>query len=204
MCGLTQVGMTVLGWLVADKGLLPTKGVRLTLVFYFASSTVSNTGYVAARYQPDGKDLQQHNIQCYYPLINALEEVYTSYPNATILFVVRETEGWLKSIQNYHDGFIMDVWKRCRTLGFPGLDGTLEDFREFYEWHKEMIRNFALEHPSLTYIEVDLEASDAGDILQDRVGIDANCWGHYNQGKADTPKSDRNQRNEEDEENSEE
>jgi Sulfotransferase domain len=114
-------------------------------------------------------------------LIDALDEVYTSYPNATFLFVVRETEGWLNSIQSYHDGFIMDVWKRCKTRGFPNLDGTLDDFRAFYEWHKDMIRTFAREHPSWTYIEVDLEAPATGQILQDKVGIDASCWGHYNQ-----------------------
>ena len=139
---------------------------------------------MAARYKPAGRDLHLNNIQCFYPLIDALEEVYTAYPNATFLFVVRETDAWLNSIQSYHDGFIMEVWKRCRTEGFPGLDGNLEDFREFYEWHKEMIRNFALERPSLTYIEVELESSETGDILQEQIGIDASCWGHYNQQKS--------------------
>jgi len=130
-----------------------------------------------------GKELPQDNMQCYYPLIDALEETYTSYPNATFLFVVRNTDAWLESIQSYHDGFIMEVWKRCKTQGFPGLDGTLEDFREFYEWHKEMIRTFASEHPSLTYIEVDLESPEAGEHLQEQIGIDASCWGHHNQQK---------------------
>lgn len=152
-------------------------------------STFLSVGYVAARYRPDGSDLRRNNIQCYYPLIDALEKVYDAYPNATFLFVVRETESWLKSVESYHDGFIMDVWRRCRTRGFPGLDGTLEDFRDFYEWHKELIRTFALEHSSLTYIEVDLESDDAGQILQDKVGIDASCWGHHNIG-AKTEHSD--------------
>lgn len=142
-------------------------------------------GYVATRYRKDNPELKQDNIQCYYPLIDALEETYTAYPNATFLFVVRETESWLDSMQSYHEGFIMDVWKRCRTQGFPGLDGTVEDFRDFYEWHKEMIRKFAMDHPSLTYIEVELEAEETGDILQEQVGINASCWGHYNQQKTE-------------------
>ena len=140
-------------------------------------------GYVAARYQPNNRELKQNNIQCFYPLIDALEEVYQSYPNATFLFVVRETESWLKSMQSFQDGFIIDLWRRCRTRGFPGLNSTLSDFRDFYEWHKGMIRAFAEDHPSLTYIEVELESPDTGHILQDRVGIDASCWGHYNQQK---------------------
>ncbi|CAB9500843.1 expressed unknown protein [Seminavis robusta] len=142
----------------------------------------SDTGYVAARYFPDGRELRTNNIQCFYPLIDALEDVYTSYPNATFLFVVRETEAWLNSVKSYHDGFIMEVWKRCRSRGFPDLQGGLEEFREFFEWHKDMIRSFALDHPSWTYIEVDLEDPDAGKYLEKHVGIDAGCWGHYNKG----------------------
>ena len=116
-------------------------------------------------------------------MIDALEETYTAYPNATFLFVVRETDAWIESMESYHDGFIMDVWKRCQTRGFPGLNGTVEDFRNFYEWHKEMIRSFATEHPSLTYIEVELEAEETGDVLQQKIGINATCWGHHNQQK---------------------
>lgn len=138
---------------------------------------------MATRYRQDNPELRQTDIQCYYPLIDALEETYAAYPNATFLFVVRETNAWLDSMQSYHDGFIMDVWKRCRTRGFPGLDGTLDDFRNFYEWHKDLIRSFAMEHPSLTYIEVELEAEETGDILQEKVGINATCWGHHNKQK---------------------
>jgi Sulfotransferase family len=155
-----------------------------------SSTSFEMTGYVAARYHHDGRDLRTNNIQCFYPLIDALEEVYTAYPNATFLFVVRETDAWLKSIRRYHDGFIMEVWKRCRSRGFPTRDGTLEDFREFYEWHKDMIRNFALDHPSWTYIEVDLESLSAGELLEERVGISAECWGHFNKGDQESNTND--------------
>jgi hypothetical protein len=127
--------------------------------------------------------LRKNNIQCFYPLIDALEETYREYPNATFLFVVRETDSWLNSVQHYHDGFIMDVWKRCNTTGFPGMDGTIEDFHIFYEWHKEMIRTFVKDRPSLTYLEVSLESEDTGQILEDKVGISATCWGHHNKNK---------------------
>jgi hypothetical protein len=84
----------------------------------------------------------------------------------------------------------MEVWKRCRTSGFPARDGTVEDFREFYEWHKEMIRTFALDHPSWTYIEVDLESPLAGELLEERIGISAECWGHFNKGGKDSNSDD--------------
>ena len=72
------------------------------------------------------------------------------------------------------------------------MGSSVEDFREFYEWHKDLIRTFALEHPSWTYIEVDLEDPEAGQILEDRTGIDASCWGHHNKGK-ETADSENNQ-----------
>ena len=140
---------------------------------------------MATRYRKENPELKQNDIQCFYPLIDALEETYSAYPNATFLFVVRKTDAWLDSMESYHDGFIMEVWKRCQTRGFPGLDGTVEDFRIFYEWHKDMIRSFAAEHPSLTYLEVELEAEETGDILQENIGIHATCWGHHNKQKTD-------------------
>lgn len=75
----------------------------------------------------------------------------------------------------------MDVWKGCKIDGFPGLDATLEGFQSFYRWHKQLIQNFARDHPSITYIEVPLEADDTAQVLADTTGVPKTCWGHHNQ-----------------------
>ena len=46
----------------------------------------------------------------------------------------------------------------------------------FYEAHNAMIRQFVRDRPSLTYIEVKLEAPDTGRILEEATGISADCW----------------------------
>jgi hypothetical protein len=72
----------------------------------------------------------------------------------------------------------------CTCKNFPrdlyGDDLTDEDFANFYTQQVERVRGFANAHPSLNYIEVELEDPDIGKILEDRVGIEASCWGHAN------------------------
>ena len=145
----------------------------------------SDTGYVGVYHQNNnGNDTMTQtavDVPCYYPFVEALEQIYEAYPQATLLFITRKKEDWLKSIQTYHDGFIFDVWKRCSTTGFPGMKAIPQDFQNFYEWHQQLIRDFAKDHPSLTYIEVPLEASNAGELLEEQIGVPQTCWGHHNQ-----------------------
>lgn len=144
----------------------------------------SDTKYVGAFHQQDhSSNSMATDVPCYYPFVEALEEIYTAYPQSTLLFITRKEEDWLKSIQTYHGGFIMDVWKRCRTGNyFPtgGMDATPSDFEACYEWHKQLIRNFAKDHPSMTHTEVPLEANTTGTLLEDQIGISETCWGHHN------------------------
>jgi hypothetical protein len=63
---------------------------------------------------------------------------------------------------------------------------TDEDIRLFYEWQVGHVRRFAQAHPSMTYIEVDLEANATGSILEDKIGIPAHCWGHKNKNTRNT------------------
>ena len=52
----------------------------------------------------------------------------------------------------------------------------------FYENYRNYVRRFALEHPSLTYVEIPLD-SNTGYELEQRTGIQRECWGHSNTGK---------------------
>lgn len=128
----------------------------------------------------DNNITETTNVPCYYPFVEALEEIYNAYPNATFLFVTRNETDWLTSLQTYHEGFILEAWKRCQTKGFPGIDATINDFQAFYQWHKTLIRNFVQDHPSLTFIEIPLEADNTGQLLEEQVGIPQTCWGHHN------------------------
>lgn len=114
---------------------------------------------------------------CWYPSIhNGLQALYNDYPKATILQVNRETESWVNSTTEFND--LWTRWSKLCDDKFPGVGSTREDYGKFYEWHTQMVRKFALDHPSMTYIEVSLEGSDTGRILEERTGISASCWVH--------------------------
>ena len=115
---------------------------------------------------------------CYYPSISALPAIYKHYPNATIIMIARNSTSWLNSMQAWGDGSLLMRWKNCKmTSHLPSTPNDPDAFRAFYEWHTEHVRNFAQQHPSLSYIEVELESPITGQILQEQIGIPASCWG---------------------------
>ena len=52
---------------------------------------------------------------------------------------------------------------------------------EFYSWYLKHVRLFAKDHPSITFIEVSLDSEDTPKILEDKIGIPSECWGHIHE-----------------------
>lgn len=115
-------------------------------------------------------------LQCFFPSIDGLDAIYNSYPNATFMNVVRDTEAWYTSLKTWSHSSLFVRFRLCNATGFPNGQSTREDFMAFYEAHNEMIRQFVRDRPSLTYIEVKLESPDTGRILEEKTGISADCW----------------------------
>lgn len=115
---------------------------------------------------------------CFDPSVHGLEAFYEAYPNATLLLVTRNSTAWAQSVRRWKRGLLLKKWWRCKH--FPGRNATDQDLQRFYEWHTQNIRNFVTQHPSLTYIEVALEDEAMGTILEERIGIPAQCFGHHN------------------------
>ena len=63
------------------------------------------------------------------------------------------------------------------ATGVGNPDTDPQAFAAFYDWHTAHVREFCLQHPSLTYIEVALESPMLGKILEEKIGISASCWG---------------------------
>jgi Sulfotransferase domain len=116
---------------------------------------------------------------CFYPSVQGLEEIYSAYPNSTMVLVVRNTSSWFDSASKWNRGSLMQRWKQCNATGWP-MHGRhhREQVEEFYDWHTDSIRRFALAHPSMQYIEVQLESPTAGQTLEEMIGISAKCWGN--------------------------
>jgi hypothetical protein len=60
---------------------------------------------------------------------------------------------------------------------------TDADLIAFYHFQVQHVREFAKNHPSLTYIEIQLENDDNGRILEEATGVSRECWGHSNVNK---------------------
>lgn len=114
--------------------------------------------------------------RCYYPSIDGLEAIYASYPTSTFVNVVRDTQAWYESLRNWSHASLFVRFRLCNATGFPNGQSTKEDFFALYDGHNAMIRQFAADRPSLTYLEVSLEDSRTANMLAEATGIDASCW----------------------------
>ncbi|KAL3802861.1 hypothetical protein HJC23_007638 [Cyclotella cryptica] len=126
---------------------------------------------------------------CWYSSINdgGLEHIAKYYPNATIFMVLRNPSSWYKSVTKWGGGRLLHGWKkRC---GFSGSLGnhTQADWEDFYRAHTEKIRQFALKNLHMTYVEVELELTNAGEIMEYYTGIRASCLQHCYPGRPRDP-----------------
>ena len=116
---------------------------------------------------------------CFFPPLDALEEIYASYPNATWLLLTRNTKSWVYSARRDMD----TTWRNCASfdglLPNPASKATekYQDYERFYDQHNHRIRQFVTDHPSLTFLEVSLEGNNTAQILEQEVGISSKCWG---------------------------
>jgi Sulfotransferase domain len=125
---------------------------------------------------------------CFDPSVHGLDAIYESYPNATILMAIRDSQKWLDSVDRYRfrKWALLEDLMKCPDLWTTQQQDvgnrtlTRDDILQFYDWHTEHVRSFAAAHPSMTYIEVQLESDDTAKLLEDRIGIPAQCWGHSN------------------------
>lgn len=136
----------------------------------------SDLGYMDERSRHN--KLKEGEAKCFFPSIHGgLEAFHQSHPNGTILNVLRDPDQWYESAM---------AWRKLperlarRCSGFPPPNSSSRAWRQFYRWHTFQVRRFAQTHPSLTYLELSLEANDTGAILEEHTGIPSFCWGDCN------------------------
>ena len=118
---------------------------------------------------------------CYYPTIHngGLEHIEKYYPNATLILLTRNTTDWYKSIAKWSKGRILSNWVDKCQFGSANSKKNETHWREFYDAHTQKIRNFVLDHPSLNYIEIQLESStnsSTSQSLEYYTGIHSSCF----------------------------
>eukprot|EP00573_Skeletonema_grethae_P006258 CAMPEP_0201709990 /NCGR_PEP_ID=MMETSP0578-20130828/58393_1 /ASSEMBLY_ACC=CAM_ASM_000663 /TAXON_ID=267565 /ORGANISM="Skeletonema grethea, Strain CCMP 1804" /LENGTH=398 /DNA_ID=CAMNT_0048198993 /DNA_START=22 /DNA_END=1215 /DNA_ORIENTATION=+ len=134
-------------------------------------------------------DIGLQGPPCYYASVHdgGLENIAKHYPEGTIMLVTRNATKWFKSFEGW--GEILKQWKK--SCGFDGsLDGEGMEYWsnsyrssrnkkqywiDFYEAHTQKIREFALQHLSLTYVEVELENEKMAEQLEQYTGVKQAC-----------------------------
>eukprot|EP00537_Pseudo-nitzschia_pungens_P001041 CAMPEP_0172364056 /NCGR_PEP_ID=MMETSP1060-20121228/7271_1 /TAXON_ID=37318 /ORGANISM="Pseudo-nitzschia pungens, Strain cf. cingulata" /LENGTH=400 /DNA_ID=CAMNT_0013086971 /DNA_START=318 /DNA_END=1520 /DNA_ORIENTATION=+ len=129
-----------------------------------------------------------------HSMIDKLENIAEFYPDATILYLNRDAASWFRSAKKF--GTLLNHWKNWELSpqvesffeptgrdNFPKKnDPAAEDlWVSFYNKYTDKVREFAKDHPSLTYVEIPLD-DDTGAAMEERVGLPKECFGHANLG----------------------
>eukprot|EP00984_Skeletonema_dohrnii_P000222 scaffold70_cov124-Skeletonema_dohrnii-CCMP3373.AAC.3 len=135
-------------------------------------------------------DIGLQGPPCYYASLHdgGLENIAKHYPEGTIMLVTRNATKWFNSFEGW--GGILKAWGQ-RSCGFDGsLEGEGMEYwydlymsnrskrqywLDFYEAHTQKIREFALKHLSLTYVEVELENDKMAEQLELYTGVKQSC-----------------------------
>ena len=136
-------------------------------------------------------DIGLQGPPCYYSSLHdgGLENIAKHYPGGTIMLVTRNPTKWFNSFEGW--GGILRKWGQ-QSCGFDGsLEGEEMEYWadlyhshkrnkrqywvDFYEAHTQKIREFALNHLSLTYVEVELENDKMAEQLEHYTGVKQSC-----------------------------
>jgi len=149
---------------------------------------------------PLTKRVPGEDPSCFFPTLHGgLEAFAASHPNGTLMNVIRNPEEWYRSAMKWRK-FPERMAKQCslsnsqqldnrsgEALSIPAPGSPQKDWVNFYKAHSKHVRDFAAQHPSLTYVEVKLEDADTGKKLRDKAGIPEFCWGDCHPTKGGGP-----------------
>lgn len=109
----------------------------------------------------------------FFPQINLLDDIIDAYPNGTYFLTFRNMEGWYNSVANWRSPSNRTLKSRM-ARSVPGLeDGSLQNFTDFFCNHVKRVRATV---PLHRLVEVDIEDTNAGQLLSDIFDIDESCW----------------------------
>uniref|UniRef100_A0A7S1BY57 Sulfotransferase domain-containing protein n=1 Tax=Corethron hystrix TaxID=216773 RepID=A0A7S1BY57_9STRA len=118
---------------------------------------------------------------CYFPQIEALEEIHLQYPQATLLLNKRNVDAWISSVHRHR---AMDIRMGfCDITGFPPVERKnlkREMLQNLYESQVQRVRNFVKKYPSHRLVEVQIDDNGAGKQMVENFGGKLECWNQTN------------------------
>jgi len=123
---------------------------------------------------------ENDNFKCFLPGVHGLENIAEHYPNSTVMMFKFDAEKWIRVNREFQTLSRMGAYCDGAPSPARGADQHVTDamWIKFHEDYLESIRAFAREHPSLTYIEVEVESKETPRMLEEATGLPANCYGH--------------------------
>lgn len=113
---------------------------------------------------------------CYYPQWNYVHRIHEEEPRATLIFMFRDVDKWVNSVLNFRKGSMIQNLERCEPMNWQGRMSLKEWFCRIVNFS----RRFAMDYPSHTYIEIDLDDPDSSRLAAEAFGIEESCWGMHN------------------------
>lgn len=121
-------------------------------------------------------DVTNERYTCYYPQMDALEELHKHHPNSTFILNTRNVNNWLDSVNRW--GSMRKRFHECNLTDLPtGVGDVDEDMIAFFGKQVDRVRDFCRRHPSHALVEIDVESVSTGAKLESIFGIPSDCWG---------------------------
>lgn len=147
------------------------------------------------------------SMECFFPSVTALPQLYNAHPNATWILTLREDPRvWYHSLKSFLGGQVLQKWNACWRDG--DKDDSHSESRssastyhkdeqeealfwmDFYQQHTARIDKFVAMHPSIRYVKVSLSDNDSSNtkkvaavaaarLLSSTFGVPETCWGQH-------------------------
>ena len=118
-------------------------------------------------------------LPCFFPQIEALEDLHHAHPNSTLLLNTRDINAWVRSVRAWAG---MDTrLSKCNITGLPAGKGLKErELKRFFSNQALRVAKFVDRFPSHQLVNVKIDSPDAGEVMETAFGISRTCWGHHN------------------------
>jgi hypothetical protein len=119
--------------------------------------------------------------ECFDPVLyqypRALEQLYQSYNNVTVVHVIQDPYEWYTTLPKDYHRHWSEWCNPTHNNTFPNVD-TQQGYVQFYNMYQERLRTFVQGHPSWRYVEVDIRnrPETIATNLSKQLGIPAPCW----------------------------
>lgn len=133
---------------------------------------------------------------CYWPQLDALEQIHEEQPNATFILTFRNMTQWVNSLERWGTQKKGGIALATRLIEHCHLtDGLVDETLEhrsdtassllqampnFFCQHISRVRKFVAQHPTHSLVELNIEDPNAGDYLARVFGGSSDHWQKYN------------------------